>query len=712
MPKLASFGRSAFELMADQAPVLISISGPDGLCTWFNRTWLAFVGRSLAQEVGEGWVDNVHPDDRAALLERLATAIRSHRPFDAEYRLRRKDGLYRWMLANGMPHFGDDGVYKGYISSATDITEHKRVEQVLRDDQERFRLMLETAPVMIWQSDASGRCRYLNRRLREFWRVSSTEVATFDWASTIHPEDAPHVLAVVTDAVSRRAGFALEARYRGPDGEWCTLMTEAQPNFAPSGEFLGHTGANIDLTQQRRATAAHRLSEERFTRFMDHLPGLAWIKDRDGRYVFANEAAAKALGIPSQDLLGRCDNDIFTPELALQFNDNDAAVRASPAGLQFIERLPQPDGTEHRLIVSKFAIPDETGTPAMIGGVGIDVTDHVAAEERVRELNTDLTHRLEEQTALLAALPVGVFIARDAACTQMTMNEAGARMLRNPPTANPSKTAPSAPSLPFRVYQDGHELAPTELIMQRASRLGRSIHGVEVDMVFADGSAITLHESASPLFDEAGRVRGCVAVFVDITERKQSERQKSLLIDELNHRVKNTLSIVQSIANQTLRLTPDPETFTAAFTSRLAALARTHALLTQTSWEGSCLDSLLSSALSPFEIDRNRIVIEGPPVSVRSSIAVTLSLVLHELATNAVKHGALSTDDGRLAVTWSRDGDAVSLQWQEMGGPPVGAVKRRGFGSRLIAASADQLGGSIDLDYAPTGLSAKLVLTP
>ena len=460
MPKPASLGRSTFELMADQAPVLIWISGADRLCTWFNQTWLTFVGRSLAQEVGEGWVDNVHPEDRADVVSVCAEAFAARRPFDVEYRLRRHDGVYRWMLARSVPHFGDDGVFKGYIGTCTDISQR------------------------------------------------------------------------------------------------------------------------------------------------------------------------------------------------------------------------------------------------------------IAAEQRVRELNTDLTHRLEEQTALLAALPVGVFIARDAACTQMTMNEAGARMLRISPTTNPSKTGPAAPSLPFRVFQDGRELAPSELIMQRASQIGQSIHGVEVDMVFGDGSCITLHESASPLFDESGRVRGCVAVFVDITERKQSERQKSLLIDELNHRVKNTLSIVQSIANQTLRLTPKPETFTAAFTSRLAALARTHALLTQSSWEGSCLDSLLSCALSPFEIDARRIVIAGPPVSVRSSIAVTLSLVLHELATNAVKHGALSTHDGKLAVSWDRDGDTVRLRWKEMNGPPVGAARRRGFGSRLIAASADQLGGSIDLDYAPRGLTATLVLTP
>ena len=279
-------------------------------------------------------------------------------------------------------------------------------------------------------------------------------------------------------------------------------------------------------------------------------------------------------------------------------------------------------------------------------------------------------------------------------------------MLRLPKAANASKTGPYGDTLPFRLLKNGRELATCDLTMQRACRLAVPVLGEEVDVEFQDGSTTSLHESAIPLFDQAGRARGCVAVFVDITERRRAERQKNLLIDELNHRAKNTLAIVQSIASQTLRRTPDPTLFASSFTQRLDALASAHALLTRTSWQGVPLSELVATALTPFKMDANRIQAAGPETVIGTSIAVTFALVLHELATNAVKHGALSRTAGQIHIAWSVEDQMVTLKWDEHCDFAVVKPSRAGFGSRLIAASADQFGGSVELDYAQNGLRA------
>jgi two-component sensor histidine kinase/PAS domain-containing protein len=211
------------------------------------------------------------------------------------------------------------------------------------------------------------------------------------------------------------------------------------------------------------------------------------------------------------------------------------------------------------------------------------------------------------------------------------------------------------------------------------------------------------------------RVCMLVGASRDITEQKDAERQQALLMDELSHRVKNNLAVVQAMASQTLRHATDPSMFAGAFMDRLSALASAHNLLTQSVWTGAELRRLAEVVLSPFveRLGNRELGIEGPDVSVSPSTAVTLALVLHELATNASKYGALSTAEGRIELSWTLQQETArqpvaQLQWREFGGPPVKAPTRKGFGSRLIQSSAAQLEGAARLDYRPDGLQAVL----
>ena len=199
---------------------------------------------------------------------------------------------------------------------------------------------------------------------------------------------------------------------------------------------------------------------------------------------------------------------------------------------------------------------------------------------------------------------------------------------------------------------------------------------------------------------------GIGVVFRDITDRRSAELQRDLLIKELEHRIKNTLTMVQSIAEQTFRSSGYDTSAQQAFTSRLVSLSNAHAVLTQRSWDSADLHEVITVAVAPHRTpERERFAIRGPILRLGPKAAVALSMAVHELCTNATKYGALSTDSGQIEVTWSSDQDRFRWVWHEQGGPPVAVPQRTGFGSRLIERMlAAQLSGQVKMKYEPTGL--------
>ncbi|MBB4039820.1 two-component sensor histidine kinase [Microvirga flocculans] len=195
-----------------------------------------------------------------------------------------------------------------------------------------------------------------------------------------------------------------------------------------------------------------------------------------------------------------------------------------------------------------------------------------------------------------------------------------------------------------------------------------------------------------------------------VEELRRALRDKDLLIGELNHRVKNTLATVQSIASQTLRTAPTVDHASTAIEGRLLALSKVHDVLTVQSWASVDLREIVRQAIEPYR-DRaqNRIHLQGPSVPVPPRMALALAMALQELATNAVKYGALSNGAGQVAVHWTLDGEAppgrLQLTWTEVKGPPVQKPKRRGFGTRLIERSlAQDLDGIVRIEFAPAGI--------
>jgi PAS domain S-box-containing protein len=260
-------------------------------------------------------------------------------------------------------------------------------------------------------------------------------------------------------------------------------------------------------------------------------------------------------------------------------------------------------------------------------------------------------------------------------------------------------------------------IIPAELHDEEAEilskiRKGERIEHYETVRKRKDGRLIDISLAVSPVRDARGRIVGVSKIARDITERKLAEKSQALLIGELNHRVKNTLAVVQSIANQTLTRSRRPADFVASFAARIEALASVHTVLSRSAWQGAELRELVTNHLYMGGEDE-RITCSGPSVVLEPNTALQLALVLHELATNARKYGALSAKGGRLNLEWTvrMDGDrCLMLKWTEKGVPGVKASKVKGFGTTLLEQSMQAGGGDAFIRYGADGIRCEIAV--
>ncbi len=245
-----------------------------------------------------------------------------------------------------------------------------------------------------------------------------------------------------------------------------------------------------------------------------------------------------------------------------------------------------------------------------------------------------------------------------------------------------------------------------------AERKSVSLKGRYLSAIHGDYR--TLETQARPRFSSDGEFLGMIGVNIDITDHERAETQRNLLVAELNHRVKNTLAVVQSIAHQTFKIGSKNDTSIGdakrAFEGRLLALSRAHDLLTQESWHSLPLGDLAADLVTPRGANRQRVLLAGPPVRLPPRHAVAVAMVLHELSTNAIKYGALSNEDGRIDLQWRVDGEQLVIDWTEQAGPPVTPPTRRGFGSVMIERTLGDLDGTVARDFPPSGATCRLVL--
>ncbi|WP_295046626.1 HWE histidine kinase domain-containing protein [uncultured Paracoccus sp.] len=344
-------------------------------------------------------------------------------------------------------------------------------------------------------------------------------------------------------------------------------------------------------------------------------------------------------------------------------------------------------------------VVDEQGRPAGVIAIVVETTDRVLAERRSKA-------EFQSLQALFSQAPTFMAMLSGPEHRFAMVNPEYRRLIGGRDVVG--LTVPEAlPEVMDQGFLDllDHVYTSAEAVTRTAQRIGlrwRDEGPLEerfVDFVY------------QPIRDEDGAVAHIFVQGSDVTERVRAENHQRLLINELNHRVKNSLAAVQSIVTQTLRHTTDPRDAGKAITARIMALSGAHDVLTRESWDGADLRALVESAVGPFRgpgADPFRL--SGPDMRVGPHAAISIALALHELGTNAVKYGALSAPAGYVRIGWSAGADQVfRLDWTEAGGPPVVASDRRGFGSRLILqVLPDQLQGQARIDHRPDGIAFTL----
>ncbi|MCJ2083506.1 PAS domain S-box protein [Methylobacterium sp. J-090] len=686
-----------YRSLVEVSPQVVWFASADGAVTYCNAYWYDYTGLPAGETGETSWMGVIHPDHRDATRAAWLSSASRGQPYEVEFPLRRADGEYRWFLSRAHPVRDADGTLRSWIGTSLDIHERKVAE-------ERFQALTELAPAIIWFGNPDGSLSYLNNRWYAYTGQTPEQALPLGWGEAIHPDDLPGLLHVWEHARTNEVVYDTEARLRRHDGAFRWFLIRAEPRRDGIGHVIGWLGSNSDIHDRRQAEEDLRKAREQ----------LSLAVDATGTGIFDYDLVADTLewdartralfGLPPD---APVSYDAFLAGLHPEDREwVDLAVKAAldPAGggrydIAF-RTVGIEDGTERWVAAKGQAFFDRDRALRFIGTTR-DITENRRAEQALRET--------EERYRLAARATNDAIWDWDLTTNHVLWNEA----LQAAHGHRSETVEPTGDWWIDHIHPDDR------------ARIDGSIHAVidrigtswtdEYRFRRADGSFADILDRGYVLRDERGRAVRMIGAMLDISERKRAEEHQRLLTGELQHRVKNTLAMVQAIASQTFRNAADLEAAREAFSARLVSLGRAHDILTQSSWTQAPIADVVDGALTVHRGEAaSRIRASGPNVPLSAKAALALALALHELATNAAKYGALSNEAGIVDLRWHvvHEGDAprFCLTWSEQGGPPILAQPtRRGFGSRLIERSfAAEVGGEVRSTYAPTGLTCRL----
>jgi two-component sensor histidine kinase len=317
-----------------------------------------------------------------------------------------------------------------------------------------------------------------------------------------------------------------------------------------------------------------------------------------------------------------------------------------------------------------------------------------------------IAERRYELETVLETVPAAVWFTYDPKALQVIRNRFAAELMGLPTDVRKSFGTPDL-VINTVAIKDGHTVSREDRPLSRAMR-GELTDNEEFAYILPSGGERFLLSSARPIRSPGGNIIGAVQISLDITDRKRGEEHRKLLVNELNHRVKNTLAVVQAIASQTIRNAASLPEAGRTLSSRLISLAKAHDILTQENWSGADLNDLITASIKPHA-SMERFQISGGKVWLPPNVALSCALALHELTTNAIKYGALSNANGRVSISWrlvdQKPQPRLELEWRETGGPAVGPVERKGFGTQLLERifNSDSA-GRVVLNFEKSGL--------
>jgi PAS domain S-box-containing protein len=687
-----------FRVLTNAVPSFVWFATPDGAIHFLNDRWHEYTGQAPEEALSDGWARAVHPDDADQTASTWAASVTGGDSYEIELRYRRKEGAYRWYIARAEPVRDPSGAITAWIGTSTDIHDRKVAEDALLESEARLsaqfaelEAVYSGAPLGLGLLDCDLRFVRINPALAEMNGFSVEQhLGRSVW------ELLPDLREVAEPAV-RRVIESGEPLRDVP----ITGSTPAQPGvvrhwneqFYPlkdrNGQVLGIGIICEEVTEQKQAEERLRESEARQRAITEATPECIKIVARDGRLLHMNAAGLRMIEAPDAESVQEADTlSLIAPEHQRRWRESHSRVLAGES-LSWEFDIIGLAGTRRQMETHAVPLILPDGTVAQLA-VTRDVTDRKRAEERLRESETRLR------------------LAVDAAHMAIWEFELRTNTLRGSPQLN--RLLGLSADEPLNIGKIRARFFPgererLEKVGQEALRHPDRFGEIEFRYGLPSGEVRWLLLRAQAQIDASDAPSSYVGVMMDITERKKAEEHQRLLIDELNHRVKNTLAIVQGIAQQSFKGPSFPPETRRAFEGRLAALSAAHNLLTRQNWEAASIRRIIGDTVAAVGPRFDGVQIEGPDLFLAPKTAVSLAMAVHELATNAVKYGSLSEPEGQAEVRWQIEDDRLKLVWRERGGPHVEPPTKRGFGTRMIERGlAGELGGEVKIEFKATGL--------
>ncbi len=678
----------------DNAGVGLAMLDPGRRYLFANRPYSTILGLGSGDIAGKG------PAELLAAVYRDQISPRLDRAFAGErvtYELIRpgEAGEQHYYTVVYEPLLTDQGQAANVIVVVYDITAPKLAELRIAQSEERLRFVAERAEAGYWHWEIEPDRLEWSPLCKQLFGIPPGEpMSHARFLAALHPEDRERTDLAVRSCLESGRSYDIEYRTLLPNGTVRWIHAKGNATFE-QGRAVRMAGIALDITRRKKAEAALRESKQRLEGLVQSAMDAIIAIDERQRIVLFNPAAEKMFGCPASEALGS-SIDRFIPkpfrqahrEHVRMFGETGAASRQMCAF-----------GSYSGLRQNGEAFPVEGSISQLQAG----------REKLFTVILRDTTQRkrAEEATARLAAIVTSssdAIVSKSLDGTVTSWNEGAARLF--------GYRAEEMIGQPIRRLIPAARQSKENLILARIAS-GEEVKPYETVRLHKDGEPIDVAVTVSPIRDASGAVIGVSKIVRDITERKRHEEHAELLMREVNHRAKNMLAVVQSVARQTAATNPDD--FIARFGHRIQALSASQDLLVQNKWKGVDMAALVQSQLAHFQdLIGARIELRGAPLSVSASAAQTIGMALHELSTNAGKYGALSNGEGRLEIGWGLERSegaeqAFVMSWREQGGPPVKPPARRGFGSTVIQRIVSKsLDAEVDLDFAAEGLSWRL----
>ncbi len=498
--------------------------------------------------------------------------LRRERRWEGEVRQTDRDGRHLLVDSRQVLLGGGNGSPARILAIGRNITERKQIEEALRASQMRFEFVLEAAKVGAWDLDPDSHAAWRSPQHDAIFgypgQLPEWTYQTF--LNHVLPEDRDAADSLSRQAIAKGGDLEYECRIRRADGVIRWIWVRGRSQLDPEGRPLRLSGIVRDVTSRKKTEDDLRESEDRFRTLANAIPQLCGMADANGWFVWVNQRWYDYTGLTSEQTQGWGWLSAINPEVLGEVRERWRYSIASGEPFESVFELRRADGAASPFLARAVPVRDREGR-SVVHWVGTmtDISEQRKTEDALRKAHCEELAHSKELEAIMDAVPVAMFVARDAECRNIIGNRAAYTLLRERPGSNLSKSAPAGERLPvFRLMKNGVELSPWELPLQRAAATGQSVFDLELELAFEDGSRGDILGNAVPFLDAEGRSHGSVGVFVDITERKQNEErlrqaQKlesiGLLAGGIAHDFNNLLTVIIGYADSARRRYPSIE---------------------------------------------------------------------------------------------------------------------------------------------------------